>query len=97
MSIEWNPAAMDRRSTFVPQHLRGGLSRYVEQGIRPGDGLLSILEDRPLSQVLARVDAETAAALLEIYRFLYNNVGSPAWGSPERVKDWIAQGGIQGR
>lgn len=91
--IEWNPDQMH----LVPAHLREGLARYVEQGIRPGDGLLSILEDRPLSEIIPRCDDEVQANLGYIFRFLYNNVGSPAWGSKERVAAWMARGGIQGR
>lgn len=95
--IEWAPQKMDGRRTRVPEHLRAGLTRYVEQGVEPGSGLRAILEDRPLSQIVGYCDTETDAALGNIYRFLYNAVGSPAWGSPERVAAWIAHNGMQGQ
>lgn len=94
--IEWAPQKMDGARTFVPEHLREGLTRYVENGIRPGRGLEGILKDLPLSQVISYVDSETEAALGNIYRFLYNAVGSPAWGSAEKVEAWIKQNGMQG-
>lgn len=93
--IEWRPEAMDGVRTYVPVHIREGLRRYVEDGIRPGSGLLSILEDRPLSEIVSRVDADVEAHLGTIYRFLYNNVGAPAWGSPERVREWMEHRGMQ--
>lgn len=91
--IEWNP----ERLGIVPMHLRDGLTRYVEQGIRPGDGLLSILEDRPLSVIIGRSDDTVELALGDIYRFLYNYVPGSCHGTPERVAAWIERGGIQGR
>lgn len=96
MTIEWSPDKMSGVRTYVPPHIRAGLTRYVEQGIRPGDGLLNILEDRPLSQIVPHVDNDVEAHLGSIYRFLYNAVGSPAWGSPEKVAAWIKQKGMQG-
>lgn len=94
--IEWRPELMDGPRTYVPTHIREGLRRYVEDGIRPGDGLLAILEDRPLSTIIGRVDRDVEAHLGSIYRFLYNAVGSPAHGSPEKVAAWIAHQGMQG-
>lgn len=96
MNIEWRPELMGGVRTYVPSHIREGLCRYVEGGIRPGDGLRAILEDRPLSEILGRVDSDVETHLGSIYRFLYNAVGSPAWGSPEKVAAWIEQKGLHG-
>lgn len=95
--IEWRPELMAKASTFVPEHLRGGLCRYVEQGIEPGNGLRMILENRPLGTVVAAVDRDVEPHLGSIFRFLYNAVGAPAWGDEERVAAWLAQKGMQGQ
>lgn len=94
--IEWRPELMAKASTFVPEHLRGGLCRYVEQGIEPGNGLRMILENRSLGEVVTSVDREAEPHLGSIFRFLYYGLGSPAWGSEERVAKWLAQKGMQG-
>jgi len=92
-AYEWNPSKLD----MVPEHLRDGLTRYVEQGIRPGNGLLSILMDRRLSEVLSACDDVTVANLRSIYRFLYNYATGQCHGDAQRVYAWIERGGIQGR
>ena len=92
-AYEWNPAKLD----MVPEHLRGGLTRYVEQGIRPGGGLLSILMDRRLSEVLAACDDEALAGLRNVHKFLFSYVPGICHGDAKRVYDWIDRGGILGR
>lgn len=94
--IEWRPEAMDGVRTYVPSHIREGLRRYVEDGIRPGSGLRSILEDRPLSEIVSRVDGDVEAHLGTIYRFLYNHMPAAAHGSSERVQAWMEHRGMQG-
>lgn len=87
---------MERERTFVPEPQRAAIARYVEQGVYPGTALTLILENRPLGDILGHVDAETEIALGSIWRFLYNGVGSPAWGTPERVAAWRERGGMEG-
>lgn len=96
MSSEWRPECMESPSTFVPEQLRGGLSRYVEQGIRPGSGLESVISDARLSVIIGRVDRDVECALGGIFRFLYNCVPGSCWGTPESVTTWIAGGGLAG-
>jgi hypothetical protein len=85
---DWNPRAMVRPDTFVPEHIRDGFSRYVEYGIPPGNGLRRILEDRSISETLPFLDEVVSANLASTVRFIYNNVPGDAWGSPARVKAW---------
>lgn len=92
-AYEWNPSKLD----MVPEHLRDGLTRYIEQGIRPGNGLLSILMDRRMSEVIAACDDEALAGLRETYKFLYNSAPGQCHGDAKRVYDWIDRGGILGR
>lgn len=93
MDFDWQP---DRLS-MVPEHLRGGLQRYIEQGITPGGGLLSILMDRRLSEVMDACDDLTVVNLPSIRKFLFNYAPGIAHGDAKRVYAWIERGGIQGR
>lgn len=95
--IEWRPEIMDHQRTFVPEHLRGGIVRFIEQGIDPGNGLRHILENGLLSEIIPYLDEISEGHLGSIYRFLYNGVGSPAWGSRDKVKAWIERGGLKGK
>lgn len=97
MEFEWDPEKMRAPRTWVPMHLRDGFTRYVVQGIPTGSGMRSILEDRPLSDVLPHLDETAEQHVGSIYRFLYNAAPGECFGSPEKVKAWIARGGIQGR
>jgi len=60
---------------------------YVEHGCDPGYGWTMILSDS-LRAIIA-VDAETAAHLTQIYRWLVNHAPSQAWGSPDCVRAWM--------
>ena len=91
--MEWFPEKL----ATIPEHLRPGLQRYIEQGIEPGSGLMSILMDKPLSLVLADCDDDTVAGLRSIVKFLYNNAPGSSWGSRAHVEAWMEAGGIQGR
>ena len=92
-TFEWDPANLQ----MLPEHLRDGMQRYIEKGINPGAGLRSILMDGRLSLVVTACDAQTVAALREIYLFLYNRAPGAAWGSQTRVAEWVAAGGIEGQ
>lgn len=87
---------MEAPRTFVPPTLRATIVRYVEQGIYPGSGMLQILENRPLSEIVGSVDDEVERHLGNIYRFLHIGLGSLAWGDPERVRGWMRRKGIDG-
>ena len=65
------------------------LGRYLRCGISPGGCLRSILENDLVSTV-GRADPSTMANLREIVRWICANIPNAAWGSPDRVRDWIA-------
>lgn len=77
----------------LPEGLRGGMQRYIEERIRPGHFLTAILEN-DLVEAFARVDKTNRDDMHRIVGFLYNELpmrsydGSP-WGSPEAVHDWL--------
>ncbi len=78
----------ERMTELVPSHLRPGLRRYIEDGVRPGDALWSIVCNMSAYEVLTRVDDKVLPELLNIYRFLYNYAPGRCWGSEEVCEAW---------
>ncbi len=72
----------------VPEAILGSLYRYVEQRIPTGDFLRAILSN-DLSESFARADHNNRQRMFPIINFIYNTVPSPAWGSPDKVKEWL--------
>jgi hypothetical protein len=84
-------------SDNLPKWARPGLDRYLRQGIEPGSGLRAILENN-LQQAMARccpyaggAGANDASDVWWIVFYLYNEAPGPSWGSPEKVKAWLAR------
>ncbi len=71
----------------LPEHDRESMRLYVEHGILPGGFLTACLENN-LSEAMVRADKINRECLLDIVSFLYNEIPSPAWGSPEKVRQW---------
>lgn len=72
----------------VPEHLHGGLVRYLVQHIQPGHFLTAVLEN-DLREAMGRADDVSRAGLYSIVLFLYNDAPAPCWGSPEAVAAWL--------
>jgi hypothetical protein len=68
--------------------IKESLDLYVNQGIPPGDFLLSVLSN-DLFGALGRADSYNRATIFQITRYVYNNMPSNCWGSPEIVNKWI--------
>ena len=79
----------ERLGELVPEHLHGGLRRYIEQGLRPGGALWAILCNGPAFSVLAKCDDEVAPRLRDIYRFLYTYAPGRCWGTQELCEAWL--------
>ena len=75
----------------LPQHLQGGVKRYIEQGIPPGDFLTAVITNN-LLLAISHADDTSLAALPEIVRFFYNESPGGCWGTPEKMKLWLETG-----
>ena len=79
--------AMKERA--VPEHIREGLARHVVHHAPTGSFLTAVLEN-DLVGALLRADAVNRWAIHDIVAFIYNDCPSPCWGSPAKVKAWLA-------
>ena len=73
----------------IPERMRGGITRYIEHGIPPGDFLTAVICN-DLREACARADDENRYLLWDYVRFFYNYTPTGCWGSPEKMKVWIA-------
>lgn len=73
----------------VPESVLGGFQRYVEYGVLTG-GFLHALLSNDLRESFNRADEGNREALFEIVSFCHNHLPGICWGSPAKVKDWVA-------
>jgi hypothetical protein len=76
--------------TTLPQHLREGMQRYLEDRIRPGGFLVAVLEN-DLMGAVRRADQDSLAFLDRIMMDFMIDVPPVAWGSPQKVERWLAR------
>jgi hypothetical protein len=96
MSTEYVTDQLSEGFHLIPEHMHGGVSRYVMHGIPMGDFGRLILSNDFMGAV-GRADQDNRDALANWAIFLYNYVPGGCKGSPERVADWIKSGGIVGQ
>jgi len=80
---------------LVPEHLQGGLRRYVELGIPPGHFLQAVLRN-DLRDAVNRADLTSLAGLSDIVKFLHCYAPSGSHGHQTAYGDWISHGGWRG-
>jgi hypothetical protein len=76
-------------------HLIPGITRYVQARIPTGSFLKAVLSN-DLKEACARADYLNQHLLFEIVAYLYNEVPSKCWGSPEKVQAWLAANNDKG-
>jgi len=79
----------------LPEHMREGMRLYIENGIPPGSFQRAVLSN-DLMESFRRADDVNSYAMRDYAVFLTCEAPCGCFGSPEHVKDWIAQGGLRG-
>ena len=82
------PEFPETRPEGIPERVYAALRNYLEHKQPTGQFLNAVLCNN-LHEAMAWADAESLASLQVIVSFIYWNVPSLAWGSPERVKLWL--------
>jgi len=72
----------------IREDLYGALERYLNNGIMPGSFLTAVLENN-LMEAFGRADHMNEANMKNIVGYIYNHLPSNAWGSKERVQDYL--------
>lgn len=73
---------------LLPEHIRGGVRRYVEEGIIPGDFLQAVIRN-DLMESFSRADETNIARMFDIVSFFYNETPNACWGSEEKMLSWM--------
>lgn len=74
----------------IPEHMREGAELYVEKGLKPGDFLMAVLENK-LVEAFAKADITNQLAMFEWAKFLHGEMPFGAWGSEEKVEAWMKE------
>lgn len=76
--------------SIVPEHTRQAISDYYYHRLPPGGFLTAVLSN-DLSGAVMRADHWNKHRLVDIVVWMHSNMPTVCWGSPEAVKDWLAQ------
>lgn len=71
----------------------GALRRYIENGIPPGSFLMAVLRN-DLSSAVRSADDINKYRIADYIIFLSNYAPSGCYGSPDKVREWMAVGGL---
>lgn len=72
----------------IPERMMGGLRRYIDHGIVPGDFLCAVIEN-DLSEAVGRADSENMRNLPAYVGYLYNEAPRACWDSKEALVAWV--------
>jgi hypothetical protein len=72
----------------IPRYIYVALQGYLAYKRPVGHFLTAVLQNN-LHEALAKADADSLEALQVICQFIYWSVPGQAWGSPERVSNWL--------
>lgn len=71
----------------VPPHTLETLDNWAKHGLPPGGFVAAVLEN-DLVAAVRRADSGNSAALVEIVRYLINELPRGCWGSVDQVAAW---------
>jgi hypothetical protein len=92
--VKIHPKAIEKLYDYgIPERMHGGLIRYVEQGIPPGDFLQAVINN-DLREACGRADDENKRLLPEYIMWFYNWAPGACWGSPENFKEWMEESNV---
>ena len=78
---------------LLPEHIRGGMKRYIEQGIIPGDFLQTVICN-DLMNSFAKADDINREHMFHIVHFMYNQAPYQCYGSRTKMHKWNKKGGL---
>jgi len=72
---------------LIPEYMRPGLLRWIEDGIKPGEFLTAIIEN-DLYQAFNKADDNNIFRIQSYLKFFYNCAPRSCWGSIDRAIEW---------
>lgn len=77
--------------TEIPDTILTAIRNYADHHHPLGHFLTAVMSNN-LMESVARADEESLAALHPICIYVYNEIPSNCWGSPEKVAAWLKAG-----
>lgn len=74
---------------LMPADTKEQIDAYVRYS-RPVGHFLTAVLSNDLREAIARADLHNQAALVEIVKYVWRTAPFDAWGTPERVRKWLA-------
>ena len=74
--------------SMIPQDTIETIDRYVKDGCSTGDFLYAVMTN-DLFESIRRADKENGKVLVDICRYIYNEIPSNCWGDKETVAAWM--------
>jgi len=81
----------------IPTHMHRGIVDYIAYGLCGNRSFMFSLLSNDLVGAFGKADEKNVAKMRHWASFLYNEMPPIAWGSEEKVRAWIARGGIEGQ
>lgn len=90
----WEKRMLDGfRNYDLPDHMWGGIHRYVMAGVPTGDFLRAVLSS-DLCGAVNHADERNAARLVAWVKFLFNECPAGCFGSTQAYVAWVERGGL---
>lgn len=80
---------------LLPEHMRGGMERWITHGISPGSFLEAILSN-DLAGAVSTADAVNIGLLGLYVQYLHHYAPAACWGSVANCEAWAAHHGAEG-
>lgn len=87
-------AVQNGLTAYIPEHMHGGVTRYIERGVRPGDFLFFLLQGK--QEAWHYADAANSNSRAGWGLFLNGCLPAACHGSVEKVNAWIEHDGLAG-
>lgn len=85
----------DGLTLHIPKHMHGGITRYVERGVRPGDFLLAFLQGH-IEDAYQRADDINRAAWSGWENLGHDYLPIECHNTPAKVIAWMGHEGLAG-
>ena len=76
------------KNFYIPERMMGGIERYINDKINPGDFLQAVICN-DLREAVGRADDENIRNLPAYVAYFYNEAPSLCWGSKEKMEAWL--------
>ena len=76
------------REWYIPERMGGGIRRYVDHGIQPGDFLTAVIQNN-LHESVGSADDENRKNLPAYVSYFHQECPRICWGSPDRMSLWM--------